>query len=278
MAIRLLALDLDGTALDPYGDLTASAHDAVASVRRRGLRVVLCTGRRYRTALPMARALELDGPLVVNNGVLVKDSGTGDTLQHDFLPPDVFEEVLDLLREIGPPLVYVDRYHEGTDIVTERVSDAHPFQQEYLADNSEFCQVVDDLSVERPREVIMLSAMAEGSQLDPLRQRAAAALGGRVYTHSIMNKNYRGHILEFLSPTSGKWPALRALSASLGIAPEEIAAVGDDANDAEMIGSVGLGIAMGNALESVKQAADLVVRSNAEGGVAEAIERVLFSL
>jgi hydroxymethylpyrimidine pyrophosphatase-like HAD family hydrolase len=172
----------------------------------------------------------------------------------------------------------VDRYHEGTDILTERVSDAHPFQQEYLDDNTEFCRVVADLAVERPKEVIMVSAMAEGSQLDVLRERAKARLGRRVYTHSLMNKNYRGHILEFLSPTSGKWAALRALAASFGIEPTEIAAVGDDANDAEMIENAGLGIAMGNAIDPVKAVADVVVRSNAEGGVSEAIDRVLRTL
>jgi Cof subfamily protein (haloacid dehalogenase superfamily) len=278
MTIRLLALDLDGTALDPYGDLTASVHDAVARVRRRGLRVVLCTGRRYRTALPMAHALELEDPLVVNNGVLVKEIASGATLQHDFLPGDVFDEVLALLREIGPPLIYVDRYHDGTDILTERVAEAHPFQREYLEDNTEFCRVVQDLSVERPKEVIMVSSMAEASQLCALRERAQALLGRRVYTHSLMNKNYRGHILEFLSPSSGKWPALRALAASFGIEPAEIAAVGDDANDAEMVAGAGLGIAMGNAIDAVKEAADLVVRSNAEGGATEAIDRVLRTL
>jgi hydroxymethylpyrimidine pyrophosphatase-like HAD family hydrolase len=127
-------------------------------------------------------------------------------------------------------------------------------------------------------EVIMVSSLAEHSQLGALRERAEERLGPRVYTHSLMNKNYRGHILEFLSPTSGKWPALRALAASFGIEPEEIAAVGDDANDAEMIASAGLGIAMGNAIDSVKEAADRVVRSNAEGGVSEAIDHVLRTL
>ena len=124
----------------------------------------------------------------------------------------------------------------------------------------------------------MLSTMANVEALETLRERAHARLGDRVTSHLLMNKVYRGHILEFLSPGSGKWPTLRRLAARAGIAPEEIAAVGDDDNDVEMIREAGLGIAMGNAVAAARAAADVVVRSNAEGGVVEAIERVLLEV
>jgi hypothetical protein len=275
MPIRLLALDLDGTVLDAHGGLTDAVRKAVAAVRRRNIRVILCTGRRFRTALPMAESLELTGPIVVNNGVLVKEIEDGTTLYHDFLPSDVYAEALALMRELGPPLVYVDAYHEKRDMVTERVDEAHPFQREYLADNTEFCDVVEDLGNTPPADVIMMSAMADEDSLSALRARAADVLGKRIHTHSLMNKNYRGQILEFLSPGSGKWPALERLAADAGITAKEIAAVGDDWNDVEMIRRAGFGIAMGNAVEPAKRAATIVVRSNAEGGAVEALDRVL---
>ncbi len=277
MPIRLVALDIDGTLLDPFGELTATVCDAVGSLRRAGLRVVLCTGRRFRTSLPVAMRLALDGPIVCNNGVLVKDLGSGKTLQHEFLPRDVYADVLELMRGTGPPLVYVDSYHEGTDMLTEGAGGAHSFQQEYLADNTEFTRFVDDLAAARPEEVIMMSAMADPETLEALRVRASGSLRERAHTHTLINKNYQGNILEFLSPASGKWTALSRLAQGAGIAPDEIAAVGDDTNDAEMIRHAGLGIAMGNAVEAARAGADLVVRSNAEGGVLEAIERVLLS-
>jgi Cof subfamily protein (haloacid dehalogenase superfamily) len=277
VSYRLVALDIDGTLLDPYGELTGAACEAVGSLARAGLRVVLCTGRRFRTSLPVARRLGLEGAIVCNNGVLVKDLASGKTLQHEFLPREVYQEVLLLMREMGPPLVYVDGYHEGTDMLTESTDAAHSFQQEYLADNTEFTRVVDDLAATRPEEVIMMSAMADADSLSALRARALEALGERVRTHSLINKNYRGSILEFLSPASGKWTALERVAAAAGITPEEIAAVGDDSNDAEMIRHAGLGIAMGNAVDAAREHADVVVRSNAEGGVLEAIERVLLA-
>jgi Cof subfamily protein (haloacid dehalogenase superfamily) len=275
MPIRLLALDLDGTVLDAHGGLAEATREAVTTVQRRGIRIVLCTGRRFRTALPVALELRLSGTIVVNNGVLVKDIESGKTLQHRFLPSEVYGEVLALMRELVPPLVYVDEYHARTDMLTERIEDAHPFQQEYLADNTEFCRVVPDLAQRQPDAVIMMSAMADEGSLSDLRERVRQALGERVHTHSLMNKNYQGHILEFLSPSSGKWPALSRVAEAEGIAEDEIAAVGDDANDEEMIRNAGFGIAMGNATETVRDAARLVVRSNHEGGIVEALERVL---
>jgi Cof subfamily protein (haloacid dehalogenase superfamily) len=276
--IRLVALDLDGTLLDPYGKLPPKVRDSVVRVTQHELRVVLCTGRRFRTALPHAQALGLTGPIIVNNGAVVKDLATGQTLQHAYLPAPVFAEVIGHVRSYGPPLVYVDSYHDGVDILTERAESAHPFQREYVDDNGEFIEVVDDVASSGGEAVIMVSAMADAASLDTLRTGAHERLGGRIHTHALINKNYQGQILEFLSPAAGKWPALERLAASWGIRPEEIAGVGDDTNDAEMLRGVGLGIAMGNALPGVREAADRVVRSNAEGGAIEALEQILAAL
>ena len=278
MRYRLLALDLDGTLLDPDGDLGEGARGAVAAARRRGLRVVLCTGRRFRSALPLALALELEGPIVVNNGALVKDIASGETRHGNYLPGDLYAEVLALVRQVGTPLVYVDRVGGRTDILTERLEAAHPFQREYLADARDYCAVVADVGAAHAGDVIMLSTMTDEETAEGLREQAHVRLGERVVMHSLINKNYQGVIQEFLAPGSGKWPALARVAAEQGIAPAEIIAVGDDANDAEMLRNAGLGIAMGNAVRAARSAADLVVRSNAEGGAIEAIERAILKL
>jgi Cof subfamily protein (haloacid dehalogenase superfamily) len=277
MTYRLLALDLDGTLLDPYGALTDATREAVAAARRAGMDVVACTGRRYRTAIPLVRELGLTGRVVVNNGAVVKDIDSGETVASAYLSAELYPEALAMMAEAGAPLVYVDRYEEQTDMLIERDAPTHPFQEEYLDDHGGHARTVESLGTTVIEDVIMLSRMADADTLLPLRERVHARFGERVSTHLILNKNYQGHILELFSPASGKWSALARLADAAGIAPEEIAAVGDDANDAEMLRRAGLGIAMGNAVEEAKQAANLVVRSNAEGGAIEAIEKVLLA-
>jgi hypothetical protein len=124
----------------------------------------------------------------------------------------------------------------------------------------------------------MISTMGEEKTLLKLRDEASEKFGDRIHTHILINKNYRGVILEFLSPRSGKLAALRAIAEQAKVDPQEIIAIGDDNNDIEMIRHAGLGIAMGNASPVVQKSADRVARSNAEGGAAEAIQSALMLL
>jgi Cof subfamily protein (haloacid dehalogenase superfamily) len=275
MRYRLLALDIDGTLLDPAGELSAGAREAVAGALRAGLRVVLCTGRRFRSTRPIAQALGLEGPVVVHNGALVKDLAGGRTLRASYLAAELQPEILAALRPHGPPLLYVDGWPQE-DILTEPRGPFHPHQVEYLEQHAEHCRFVATLAAESREDVVMMSWMADAPKLGELEARLREALGDRVRTHRLGNHGFLGsHILEVLAPGTGKWTALRGLAEAEGISAHEIAAVGDDRNDLDLIAGAALGIAMGNAPEDVRAAADRVVAGNDREGVVEAIEAVL---
>ncbi len=273
--LRLLALDADGTLADPQGHVRPAVREAVARVREAGVLVVVCTGRRYRTVKPLLDELDLDGPVVLHNGVLVKDANSGETLADAFLPASLYTPALELMRSVAPPLVYVDRYFEGIDVFHEPKGRCHAFQAEYLDANPGVAHPVETLASARGDGVVMISSMADADSLLPLRERIESSLSGQVQTNFIMNKNYQGHILEITRAQVSKWSALEAIARERGVAAEQIAAIGDDTNDTEMIARSGLGIAMGNAVDEVKEAADLVTESNERDGVAVAIERLL---
>lgn len=275
MPTRLLGLDLDGTLLDPAGRLTREAREAVTEARRRGVFVVLCTGRRFRTAALVAEELDLTGPLVVNNGVLVKDLESGLTLHADYLPSGALARVLPLMRQVGSPMLYLDGPEHETDILVERRDRAHRYQLAYLDDHGKHARYVDDLAEHAPPETVMVSLMGDEETLEPLRRRASARLAEEVRINWIANKNYPGRILEFLSASASKWSGLWRVARAAGIEAAEIAAIGDDVNDVEMLAGAGLGIALGNAPEPVRAAADRVVAAHEAGGLFEAIELVL---
>jgi len=275
MPYRLLALDVDGTLLDPGGNLRPAVQQAIADVRRRGIRVILCTGRRFRSALPISRALQLDTPLVVHNGALVKDPISTETLHQTVLHPTVYQQAVECLRQLSVPMLYVDAFNENIDILTENMQRAHPFQQAYLTDNLAHCRIVPDLNAPPAYGVVLMSIMAEVTHLLPLRSQLMETLGASAHLHLLINKNYQGHILEVLPPNVSKWNALRQLAAAEGVSAESIVAVGDDENDMQMIQHAGLGIAMDNAPENVKAVADHVTGHNAEDGLVQAIKRFL---
>jgi Cof subfamily protein (haloacid dehalogenase superfamily) len=277
MPYRLLALDVDGTLVDSEGVLRPSVREAVRAAREHGVEVVLCTGRRFRTARGVLDELGLEGTVVIHNGVVVKDIRSGETVEHCYLSLDLYSAVLEVMQEVGPPLVYVDHYHEDLDIYAEPPERAHEFQAEYLADAAPVTRFIDSLAEPPSPALVMLSAMADEGRLLPLREAIEGELGRQVRTNFLINQRYRGHILEVVSRASGKWAALRAVAEKKGIAPAEILAIGDDNNDVEMIAEAGLGVAMGNAVAAAKEAADWVTSSNEEDGVVRVIEEYLLA-
>lgn len=272
---RLLALDLDGTLLGPEGRLSERNVEAVAAARAAGVTVVVCTGRRFRTTAWVLERLGLEGPAVVHNGVLTKSGASGQTLASHYLAPDVYAHALALMRRFAPPIVYVDRYHQGLDMLVEPVERCHAYQASYLADYTAEHLVVESLDDAPGHDVIMMSLMAGEPELAELRAHLDAHLGEAAHTNFLMNKNYSGCILEVTSSRASKWTALHALAAAEGIEDSEIMAIGDDRNDLAMLAAAGLGIAMDNAVDAVKSVAGATTRSNAEDGVAWAIERYL---
>lgn len=275
MGYRMLGLDIDGTLLDARGALTREAREAITEARRRGIFVVLCTGRRFRTAALVAEDLDLTGPLVVNNGVLVKDLESGLTLHADYLPRRALDTVLPLMREAGSPMLYLDGREQDTDILVERRERAHRYQLAYLDDHGEHARFVDDLARHAPDEVVMVSLMGDEETLAELRGRASQRLDAEVRINWLANQNYPGRILEFLSASASKWSGLSRVAQAAGIDTGEIAAIGDDTNDVEMLAGAGLGIAMGSAPREVQAAADRVVAAGDAGGLVEAIELLL---
>jgi hypothetical protein len=278
MRYQLLALDVDGTLLDPVGDLRPTVRQAVLAAQARGLKVVICTGRRFRTARAVAEELGLTGPLVVHNGALIKDFASGATLHNSYLPPHVYHQGLALLSQVSTPMVYIDAFHEHIDILTRSLDRAHPFQQAYLQATADHCRIDGNIDTLPLHGVVMLSIMADVTSLSAVRGRVEAALGQQARVNLLANnQKYQGHILEIIHPAASKWQALQQLAAQEGIAPEQIMAVGDDWNDLEMLRHAGLGIAMGNAPDGVQAVADHVTASNAEDGLVQALDHFVLN-
>src|SRR5580704_13939030 len=98
---QILALDVDGTLLDPDGTLRPRTAEAVARAARAGIRPVLCTGRRYRRARPVAEQLGLDAPLVCNSGAIVKDPVAHRTLWRADFDDELLADVLNVFQAHG---------------------------------------------------------------------------------------------------------------------------------------------------------------------------------
>ena len=115
---QILALDVDGTLLDPDGTLRPRTLAAVARAARAGIRPVLCTGRRYRRAWPIARQLELDAPLVCNSGSIIKEPTSHRTIWRADFDHSLSADVLEFFRSRDQPaVVFTDRGPDDADFI-----------------------------------------------------------------------------------------------------------------------------------------------------------------
>lgn len=273
---RLIAIDIDGTLLDSRSELWPAVRDALRRATEAGVGVALCTGRRYRTALPIAQEAGLALPLVCHSGALVKDTATHQTLIAQPLPSATAGRLLDTLADLGlTPFVYTDTYERGTDFYVQRGLPLTPYHEDYLAKNEGWFQVVDDFRTDISAPVLQMCTFAEADELPEAKRILTERLDGLVTTHLLSSPKYIGRFLEFQAGHASKWDAILAVAHEREVPPEQIVAIGDDENDISMLQAAGLGVAMENADPAVKSAADVTTASNDADGVARVVEKLL---
>jgi 5-amino-6-(5-phospho-D-ribitylamino)uracil phosphatase len=281
---RILALDVDGTLLDPDGTLRPRTAEAVSRAAEAGIRPVLCTGRRYRRARPIAVQLGLNAPIVCNSGAIVKEPGHHGTLwRADFEPPLV-SDLLELFEAHGHPSVsFTDRSPDEADFIVPGFPTGRSLFDDYVGQNREHAEFFPggafrSLSRGRGRSAdAMFHLCAIGSRPEMLAfQRAVLdRLDGRVQTFVQRSPRYLGTMCEVLRHDASKWTAILHVAELWQVDPTEICAVGDDVNDVPMLRNAGLGVAMGHAPAEVLAAADLVTGDHDRDGVAMLVDEVL---
>lgn len=283
--IRLLVLDVDGTITDSRHQVSDATVEAVARVRRAGIRVMLATGRRYRDVLPIAARLGIDAPLVTASGALVKDPAGHVTRFRAAFAPGVLEGVIEMAMARGhEPILYTDNFADGFDFHCRSLGDATPAAGagqgllEYLDRNRALARVKPDLHRSPPPGVFAGFAMGPREEMLALEAALDAAWPGHLSLHTIRSPRYRDFMCEIAPAGVTKWSSLRMVAQEWGIGPEAICAVGDDVNDLPMIRGAGIGIAMGNASADVQVAADRVVGRHDDDGLVDVANLLLAGL
>lgn len=259
--IKLVAVDLDGTMLSREAIITRRVKDAVAAVRAAGVHFTISTGRMYPSAARFARELEIDLPLIVYQGALVKNSFSGEVLLYRPLPLVYTREIITRVHQLG---YHLNGYLDDR-LLVERDT---PEGRRYSAMSGVEMEVVGDFNEFFECDPTKLLVVAEEPQLDRLQAELAPVYRGKV--HIVKSKP---HFLEFSHINATKGVALAYLASYFGVQREEIMAVGDSYNDIEMLEYAGVGVAVANAREEIKLIANYVTSQTYGDGVVEALER-----
>ncbi|NMC20733.1 MAG: HAD family phosphatase [Thermogutta sp.] len=273
---RLLAVDIDGTLVNSQDRITEMTCRAIRRAVAAGLRVVLATGRRYSRALPLVESLGLDVPVIASSGAIVKNPLGHQTLYRAEFPGPGLRQLISLVRRLGfQPILLGDTFDQGFDYYLDPLDRPNTFVESYLQANPDCERYWPRMEEEPPSDVLAAFSIGDREQMLLVEQAIHEGFPGQYVTHVLRSPRYEGFFCEIAPAGVDKWSAVRTVSAMLGVPLEAVCAVGDDVNDLPMIREAGLGVAMGNALAVVKEAADYVAPTHDEDGLAEVVAWLL---
>lgn len=267
MPVRLVALDLDDTLLSP--DLTISDRNAAAvrATLDAGVYAILASGRTIESMLPYAERLGMRGrglPMICANGSEVRDIDSGTVERRVTIPSDVCLIAIEALAEHGLP---VQTYEDGAILVTESNRWAER-DRELTGLPIRLVPSIHDIASEPRSKLLSAGTPERVAETVPLLRERLAGLA-----EVVVSKPY---FLEILPAGSGKGDALAWVAQSLGIARDDVMAVGDAGNDLGMVSWAGYGCAPADAIPEILAAARY--RSplpHDKGAVAELLERLV---
>ncbi len=265
MDIKLIAIDIDGTLLNEKHQLAQATIDAINDARAKGVKVVLCTGRPLTGVKPYLDQIGITGEdqyAITFNGAMVQDLN-GNVLDHHTVAYDDYLHMEMLSRKLG-----VHFQIETTDYayVTNHNISPYSVAESYL--------VRLPLRFRTPEEITDDLVMSKLMYIDTpdkitqVKNDLPKELFDRLYI--VQSEPF---FLEIMNKSASKGNALSDLANRLGLNADNVMAIGDEGNDLTMIKYAGLGVAMGNGIDEVKQAAQFVTKDNAENGVAYAINK-----
>ena len=282
---KLIVLDIDGTLITSDRMLTNRTVKAIQAVKKAGIQVTFATGRQHCSATYLARKIGINAPLISSDGSMIKDIYTGETelfpLSIDkakdiveiagnyksFRVEVFFEDTkfhagksyrkLLLRRYLSPPLRYslLGTYYYIRDFVFIPVIDKGDIET-----------TIKDIKVP-PAKVVVYG---QPDKLKDFRHDLE-----RKYGKCISMTTALTNCVDVLNEGVSKAKGIAHLAENLGIKREEIITVGDNFNDIEMLQYAGLGVAMGNAANEVKEKADYVTASNEDDGLACFLEKLI---
>lgn len=262
---RLIALDVDGTLLDPAHMLTPRTRAAIQSAQRRGARICLATGKLLVSVQPLLAELGVSGIHITCNGAALMDAATGAPLASWPLSAAQTAEALAAIRDSAPAMgiawyttdaIYTDAPHGLLDMT---LAAYHEPALRHVAR-------LDSAAIAPPLKFLMTG---DDASLLALRDGLLARIGATLTVTRTTSE-----FVEVMAPGVSKGAALHALIARLSVAREAVVAFGDGENDISLLEAAGLGIAMANAMPALLPYAAETTLSNAEDGVAVALERL----
>lgn len=266
---KIIALDMDGTLLNDKKVITDRTKDALIKAREKGVKVVLASGRPVDGLKQYLEELNLisDEEYVLSfNGSLVQKVKSEEVLYEIGLNGKDLHYLYDVSNNLG---VNIHAFSPTRGLITPKVSKYTELEARL---NNIDINICDFNEVTEDEHIVKVMFIDEEELIDKVVEKLPAEMYEKFKV--VRSSPF---FLEEINKESGKATGLAALAKYLNVSKDEIIAVGDAENDLDMIEYAGLGVAMGNASESVKKIANYITADNNNDGIAEVIEKFILN-
>lgn len=283
---KLITIDIDGTLLNCYGEVTEKNKQAINMALQKNVEVVLASGRMPKAILPIANEVNANRYIISGNGAAIYDVQKDKTIYNNYMTKKKVLEIINICEKnsmfynvytnnaiLTKSLNYNILYYHAENkknpddkkIKINILNDIYDYIEKYEGDDFLKITICDS------DETIFRSIMNRLKEIKNVDVLEVSHMSRKIIKYGSEQIKISYFYTEVANENVNKWSAIEKIMQILNVKKEDVISIGDNINDREMVLNAGLGIVTGNSSPEMKKIAKEVVASNDESGVAEAI-------
>lgn len=272
--IKLICIDMDGTLLNSNHEISERNKEALRQAKKLGVNIAITTGRLFGSARYYSNLIGIENtPVIASNGAYIKTNYEDIPILENSIPKEIAIEIYKIIKKHN---LKINFNSWDTLMREDEVPDDHAYtiMNKQLPEdkkvkfiiNSDFISAIENFDGK-----ILKGIVIERENLDNLwaaKDELKEIFGDKLHVVSSGTDN-----IEIMIGTTSKGNAVAHLADILNVNAEEVMCIGDSENDISMLKFAGIGVAMGNGLQMVKDIADYITDTNDNDGVSKAVEK-----
>lgn len=285
---KIIAVDLDGTMLNSYGEVTENTKRVVKQTIQKGTDIIIASGRSIDSIKSIAEEIGSSKYMIAGNGAVVYDIKTNQILYEKYIPKS---KAIDIIKSCEQNSIYYNVYTNQSIIADSlRYNVLYYYKENLKKEDAKKTRItlvdnvqkyIEEMKDEKIMKIFICdrtksvfnSIVKKFSEMSDLDVLDVSHMSRKVIKHGTVDIPIEYYYTEISMKNVDKWYAIEFLMDKLGIQKEEVMTIGDNMNDKKMIQEAGLGITMKGSSPSVTEVADFVTEDNNHEGVAKAIEK-----
>lgn len=288
---KMIAVDLDGTMLNSYGEVTENTKRVIKQTIQKGTDVIIASGRSIDSIKSIAQEIGSSNYMIAGNGAVVYDIKNDKIVYEKYIPKS---KALDIIKICEQNSIYYNIYTNKSIIADSlRYNVLYYYKENLKKEDSKKTNItlVDNIRKyieEMKDEKIMKIFICDGTKsvfnsivkrftgIQDIEILDVSHMSRKIIKHGTVEIPIEYYYTEISMKNVDKWYAIEFLINQLGIKKEEVITIGDNTNDKKMIQEAGIGVTMEGSTPIVTEIADFITDNNNNEGVAKAIEKFIF--